>query len=163
MAQYETLFILPSDSGPVQLKAVQDKLTGIISKTKGAVKIVEDWGIKKLTYPIRKSARGHFVYVNYDASPETLSEITRVFRIDEGVLRFANVRLPDNYDYTAAKKTFMTEAYDDYRNRRPSYPRGDRDGGGAGGADLDGGMGDDDMDFGGDDMGDDAPRGPRRN
>ena len=130
MPQYETVFILPPDTNPKQIKATEEKLDKIIKKSNGSIKLVEDWGIKKLAYPIKKQPRGHFIYVNYLSDSDAQTEITRVFNIDDHVLRFANVRLEDDYDYTKAKQTFMPEPVDEPRPpRRGGFRDGGRDGG----------------------------------
>jgi small subunit ribosomal protein S6 len=140
MPQYESIFILPPDSNPKSVKTVEEKLEKVIKHTKGSIKTTEDWGIKKLAYPIKKQPRGHFVYVNYTAGSESQSELTRVFNIDDNVLRFASVKLEDDYDYAKAKATFMPEpTYED--RGRGRFHGGGRDGGGYGGGRDGGGFG----------------------
>ena len=118
MPQYETIVVVPPELGKTATKDVENKLNGVIKKFDGKMSLVEDWGTRRVTRPIKKSGKAHYVYLNYSAKPKSQAEITRVFNIDENIWRFASVKLEEGYDYTKAKASFLPENSDDYKGRR---------------------------------------------
>ena len=98
MRHYETTYILRPNLGESQFNEVIDRINGIISEFGGALVSLDRWGLKKLAYTIKKEAQGYYVYVNYAAPGETITEIERVFRIDDRVMRYLTVKLSDSID-----------------------------------------------------------------
>ena len=98
MRHYETTYILRPNLGESQFNEVIDRINGIISEFGGALVSLDRKNMKKLAYTIKKEAQGYYVYVNYAAPGETITEIERVFRIDDRVLRYLTVKLSDSID-----------------------------------------------------------------
>jgi small subunit ribosomal protein S6 len=95
MRKYETIYILQPDLGEDEIKSIADKVQDVIASYKGAFHRLEDWGIRKLSYPIRKSARGRYLYLRYDGGAELIAELERRLRLDEKVLRYQSVNITD--------------------------------------------------------------------
>lgn len=68
----------------------------LMTKDGGEILKKEEWGVKKLAYPIKKTFRGHYVNYDFVGRPEHLAEVQRLMRIDDNVLRFLVVRLDDD-------------------------------------------------------------------
>jgi small subunit ribosomal protein S6 len=74
---------------------ILDRLSKTVEESKGKVASVDDWGKRKLAYEIAGQTEGLYSVVTFTAEPATLTEIERVLRITDGVMRFQTVRLKD--------------------------------------------------------------------
>jgi small subunit ribosomal protein S6 len=95
MRKYETIFILQPDLGEDDIKVVTTKAQDVISSYKGELHRMDDWGVRKLAYPIRKCARGRYYYARFDGGAELIAELERRLRLDEKVLRYQSVNITD--------------------------------------------------------------------
>ena len=93
MRKYETIFITQPELGEDDLKALTGKVKDIIAAQNGECVRLEDWGIRKLAYPIRKCMRGRYFYLNFAASSALIAELERRLRLDDKVLRYQSVKL----------------------------------------------------------------------
>ena len=98
MRRYETIFIVRADLQPDEAAGVIDRYTGIIGDMDGTIIKVENWGKRRLAYPIEKKREGVYVRVDFAARYEVVSEVERNFKIDENILRFQTVKLADAVD-----------------------------------------------------------------
>lgn len=98
LAGYETTFITRSELSDDALKTIQEKLKGVVGQYSGEVVLTEDWGKKKLAYPIQKETRGHYSYMVYSGKGDIVHEIERNLRLQEHVLRFLTVNLEQEFD-----------------------------------------------------------------
>lgn len=83
---YETVFILSTKLGEEGVAAVVEKFKGLIDKH-GTVESVDDWGKRRLAYPIAKQTEGYYTLINFKSAPAFTAELDRVFKITDGVLR----------------------------------------------------------------------------
>lgn len=95
MRRYETIAILKPSLGEDDLKAVIDRSTGIIEGFEGSIIKLDRWGLKKLAYPIGKEHQGHYLYIQYAGVPAAVSELERIYRIEDRVMKFLTVKLQD--------------------------------------------------------------------
>ena len=101
--EYETIYIVRPELPEDALKAISDKVSGIIETGSGIVLTLDDWGKRKLAYPIRKNSKGHYVYFNYVAPSDLVAELERQLRIDDQLLRFLTVKLGVDVDVETRK------------------------------------------------------------
>jgi len=95
---YETTFITRAELSDDGLKALGERIKGIVSQYGGDIVLAEDWGKRKLAYPIQKETRGHYTYFVYTGKGDIVHEIERNLRIHEHVLRFLSVNLEKEFD-----------------------------------------------------------------
>src|SRR5690242_19374317 len=95
---YETTFITRSELSDDGLKVLQDRLSQVVSSFQGEVVLTEDWGKRKLAYPITKENRGHYTYLVYTGTGNVVHEIERNLRLHDHVLRFLTVNLDQEFD-----------------------------------------------------------------
>jgi len=93
MPLYETVFIARQDIASTQVDALADAFTGIVTEHGGEVKKRESWGLRNLSYRIKKNRKGHYILFNLDAPPIAVSEMERNMRINEDILRYLTVRV----------------------------------------------------------------------
>lgn len=103
-AKYEVLMVFNVNSGEEGVKALGDKFKALISEN-GTIDIVEDWGKRRLAYPIEDEIEGYYLLVRFTSAPDFPAELDRVAGINDGVLRTMIVRadeLPDRPEPKAA-------------------------------------------------------------
>lgn len=83
---YETIMIINSAMEEAAIKSTVEKIKDLISAN-GAVESVEEWGNKKLAYPVKKHSEGYYVLVNFSSNPEFIDELERVYNITDEVLK----------------------------------------------------------------------------
>ncbi|MBQ8393160.1 MAG: 30S ribosomal protein S6 [Clostridia bacterium] len=83
---YETLFVVDCTLGEESVKAIVDKFTALISEN-GTIDSVDEWGKRRLAYPIDYKNDGYYVLVNFKSEGAFTLELERVFGITEGILR----------------------------------------------------------------------------
>ena len=103
---YETTFITRVDLTDDALKTLKDRLTAVVGNYGGEVVYQEDWGKRKLAYPINKETRGHYTYLVYTGKGEVVAELERNLRLNEFVMRFLTVNLAKEFDKDVYNKEF---------------------------------------------------------
>lgn len=93
MPFYESTFIVRPDASPQQVETLAGEVEGMIRERGGQVPKTEIWGLKTLAYRIKKNRKGHYVFMNVEASTETLGELERSLRFNEDVLRHMSIRV----------------------------------------------------------------------
>ena len=89
---YETVFILTPVLSDIQMKEAVEKFSNIITEEGGEIVNVENWGLKKLAYPIQKKSTGFYNMIEFKADPTTIEKLELMFRRDERVIRFLTVK-----------------------------------------------------------------------
>ncbi len=94
--KYETLFIIHPDRVN-EKDEVLNKIKEIVESTDGGVLKVDEWGMRKLAYPIEKKKQGYYILVEFYGEAELPAKLEYFFRVDERVIRFIIVKLEDRY------------------------------------------------------------------
>ena len=103
MNQYETVFILTPVLSDVQMKEAVDKFRDILTAAGSEIINEENWGLRKLAYPIEKKTTGFYQLIEYKAEPDVIAKFELQMRRDERVIRFITVKL-DKYAASYAEK-----------------------------------------------------------
>jgi small subunit ribosomal protein S6 len=90
-ASYETLFVCDVAQGEEATKALVEKFTALIQENAENVE-VNEWGKRRLAYPINDLNEGYYVLVTFNANASFPAELERVYSITEGLLRYMVVR-----------------------------------------------------------------------
>jgi small subunit ribosomal protein S6 len=103
--QYETVFIATPVLSDAQFKEVVAKFGGIISSNGGEILHEEDWGLKKMAYPIQKKTTGFYHLIEFKADSAFITKLETEFRRDERIIRFLTFKL-DKYasEYSEKRK-----------------------------------------------------------
>jgi len=103
--QYETVFIATPVLSDAQFKEVVSKFSGIISANSGEVIHQEDWGLKKLAYPIQKKSTGFYHLIEFKADSSFIEKLEIEYRRDERIIRFLTFKLDKHaVEYSAKRK-----------------------------------------------------------
>ncbi len=106
MNHYETVFILTPVLSDAQMKEAVEKFTKVLTDKGATIVNEENWGLRKLAYPIDKKSTGFYTLIEFDAEPQVIKKLETAYRRDERVLRFLTFRL-DKYaaEYAAKRRS----------------------------------------------------------
>lgn len=93
--EYETIYVLRPDAGREASESISSRVQDVISKQHGALTKVENWGYRKLAYPVKKHGRGVYVYLKYVGNGVLVAELERNLRLQDAVLKFQTVKISD--------------------------------------------------------------------
>ena len=131
MALYEHIYLARQDVSPQQVEEMTNALTEVLVAGGGKVTKNEYWGLKSLSYRIKKNRKAHYSLLNIDAPAPAVAEMERQMRINEDILRFMTVRVDELEEGPSAM--LQKRDRDDDRGDRPGgRPGGDRGGFGRG-------------------------------
>ena len=105
MNHYETVFILTPVLSEAQMKEAVEKFKGVLTENDATIVNEENWGLRKLAYPIQNKTTGFYTLIEFDGDPTLVRKLETAYRRDEKVLRFLTFRL-DKYaaEYAAKRR-----------------------------------------------------------
>lgn len=109
MNRYETVFILTPVLSDDQMKETVEKFKGVLTQNGAEIVNEEEWGLKKLAYPIQKKSTGFYCLLEFKGEPTLVKKLETAFRRDEKVIRFLTFRL-DKYAKEYADKRVSLRA-----------------------------------------------------
>src|ERR1700710_2692078 len=102
MPLYEHVFLARQDLSAQQVEELTTTLSGVITQMGGTIAKNEYWGVKSLSYRMRKNRKAHMTLLNIDAKPEVLTEVERQERLNEDVLRYLTIRVEEHEEGPSA-------------------------------------------------------------
>ncbi|MDD7661571.1 MAG: 30S ribosomal protein S6 [Eubacteriales bacterium] len=87
MNKYELVYVIDTTLDDDARKAVMDRFHGMLESLGGKVEKVEEWGKRRLAYPINDKNDGYYVLMTFTSAPSFPLELDRIFRITDGVVR----------------------------------------------------------------------------
>lgn len=135
---YELTMITRVEMTEPAYKKLTDKVEAVVKSFDGEVVQTDDWGRRKLAYPIQKQSRARYTYYAFTAKPGVVQEIERNLKITEGVLRYLTVQIEKHFNKEEFLKNYQpvsadralekaTREFRDYREPRESRDYRDRD------------------------------------
>ncbi len=124
MPLYEHVFLARQDISTQQVEALTGQLKSIIEDGEGSVGKVEYWGLKPITYRIKKNRKAHYTLMNIDAPHSAVAEMERQMRLNSDILRFMTLRVDELEEGPSAMMRRNTR--DDRPGGRPGGPRDSR-------------------------------------
>ena len=106
MNHYETVFILTPVLSDVQMKEAVEKFKAILVAEGAEIVNEENWGLRKLAYPIQKKTTGFYHLLQFEAEGALVDKLETAYRRDERVIRFLTFRLDKYaYEYTLKRRS----------------------------------------------------------
>lgn len=121
MPLYEHVYLARQDLSAQQVEELSNQLSAVVGQMGGKVAKTEYWGVKSLTYRIRKNRKAHMTLFNVEAPAAAINEIERQERLNEDVLRYLTIRVEELEEGPSA----MMRKAD--RDREERGERGGRD------------------------------------
>ena len=122
MAFYEHVLIARQDISPQQAEALNEELKALLESQGGHIAKIEYWGLRNLTYRIKKNRKGHYSLLAIDSPSPAVKEMERQLSINEDVLRYLTVRV-EELDLELSPVLARRD-----RDREGREGRGDREG-----------------------------------
>ena len=126
MPLYEHVYLARQDASAQQVDELTAQLKGVIEGLGGSIKKTEYWGVKSLSYRLRKNRKAHFTLMDVDAPPPAINEIERLERLNEDVLRYLTIRVDAHEEGPSAMMRRAERDRDRDRDERRGE-RGDRE------------------------------------
>ena len=92
MNKYELGVIIRADLDEEVYRGELDRVKGFVDRFGGSIEKIDDWGRRKLAYPIQKLTEGMYTFITYSSEGATPKEVESRLRLMENVLRFLTVR-----------------------------------------------------------------------
>ena len=89
--KYEVALVLSVANGDEAVNALKEKFNDLIAKN-GTVENVDEWGKRRLAYPINDKTEGYYIFTTMTSEPSLPAELERIAGITEGVLRIMVIR-----------------------------------------------------------------------
>lgn len=107
--QYETVFILTPVLSDNQMKETVEKFKGVLTAEGAEIVNEENWGLKKLAYPIAKKSTGFYSLLQFKGEPTLVDKLETAYRRDERVIRFLTFAM-DKFavEYAAKRKSLKS-------------------------------------------------------
>ncbi len=105
LRQYETVFIVTPVLSESQMKEAVSKFKKFLTDSGAEIVHSENWGLKKLAYPIQKKTTGFYNLIEFKAEPEFVGKLEIEYRRDERIIRFLTFKM-DKYaiEYSEKKR-----------------------------------------------------------
>lgn len=94
MNKYESVIIIKPNLDEEEIDNITQKVKDIIEEN-GTVTKIENMGMRKLAYEIKKNKEGYYVVIYFTAKPSIIAELERHYRINENIIKFLTVRKDD--------------------------------------------------------------------
>jgi len=104
MRKYETVFIADPDMPDQAREELFEKVKNIIDKEGGTLLNFDEWGVKKLSYEIKKKLRGYYVCLTYGGTGELVTELERNFRLSDLVMKFMTILITEHVTEESLKQ-----------------------------------------------------------
>lgn len=124
MPLYEHVFLVRQDVSAQQVEALTKEFSDIITEAGGTIAKTEYWGLKSLTYKIKKNRKAHFTLLNIDSKPDAVAEMERRMGLATDIIRHLTLRVDEHESEPSA---MMRKSDRDERGGRGG-PRGGRGG-----------------------------------
>jgi small subunit ribosomal protein S6 len=126
MPLYEHVYLARQDTSAQQVEEFTAQFKNVVEQMGGTVGKTEYWGVKSLSYRMRKNRKAHFTLMNIEAPPAAIAEIERQERLNEDILRYLTVRVDE---HEAGPSAMMRKAERDRdRDERRGERRREREG-----------------------------------
>src|ERR1044071_1275599 len=112
MALYENVFIARQDVPATQVETLTNQFAELVTAQGGTVSKKEYWGLRSLTFRIKKNRKGHYTLLNIDAPPAAVKELERTMSINEDIIRFITVRVDQHEEGLSAMMQRSAEKSD---------------------------------------------------
>ncbi len=132
MPLYESTLIARPDISGQQVEGLSEQFQEIVREKGGEVAKTEYWGLRSLTYKIKKNRKGHYLFMQIDAPAEAIAEMERNMRINEDVMRYLTIRIdaldPEPSVVMQSRGSRDSRGRGEYRSRDGERGEGRRDG-----------------------------------
>lgn len=111
---YELTYIVNSVISDEQVKDMVSRITAYVTENGGDIIEVDEWGARRLAFPIQKKRNGYYVNMYFTAPGDMIPRLERTLEIDDNILRYLTLRMDPqmvrHYEATKTKRAAEAEA-----------------------------------------------------
>jgi small subunit ribosomal protein S6 len=122
--KYESIFIVNPEVGEEKRKEVIDKIKTIITSGGGKLLGLDEWGIRRLSYPVKGCKEGYYCLLNLEANPLVIENLEKNYRTTEEIIKYLSVRVKERKP--KPKKVKPKRYRPRFRQKKEYYERGGR-------------------------------------
>jgi small subunit ribosomal protein S6 len=90
---YESAVLINAALDDQQIDAILSRIKDLITNNGGQIREIDNWGRKRLAYPVEKSKIGYYAIFRFDAPSDIVAKLERIYTLDEQILRFVTLKL----------------------------------------------------------------------
>lgn len=95
MNKYESIFVINPGVGEERRKEVIDKIKAIIASGGGKLLSLDEWGMRRLAYPVKGCAEGYYCFLNLEVISPVIENLERSYKTMEEIIRYLSVRIEE--------------------------------------------------------------------
>jgi len=118
MKHYELLIVVKPTLSPEEADSKRESIKLLLEKNGATIKGINEMGVRKLAYEIKKHARGNYIVYYYEGEPSSINEILRNLRIDEDLLRFLNIKYETKKEIAQWEKLSSGKIKEEVKERK---------------------------------------------
>lgn len=92
MRKYETMYVIDPTLEEDAVKALIERFSSLIENQGGQIDKIDEWGKRRLAYPVKDHNEGYYVLVNFSAESDLPEELERVYKITDEILRYLIIK-----------------------------------------------------------------------
>jgi small subunit ribosomal protein S6 len=113
-AVYESAVLINAALDDQQIDSILSRIKDFITNNGGQIRELDNWGRKRLAYPVDKSKIGYYAIYRFDAPSDIVAKLERIYTLDEQILRFVTLRLSsDALEQLEKNKTMLATIKDE--------------------------------------------------
>jgi small subunit ribosomal protein S6 len=90
---YESAVLINAALDDQQIDVILSRIKDLITNNGGQIREIDNWGRKRLAYPVEKSKIGYYAIFRFDAPSDIVAKLERIYTLDEQILRFVTLKL----------------------------------------------------------------------
>ena len=95
MNKYESIFIINPELGEEKRKELIEKLTGIVTSGGGKLIGLDEWGVRRLSYPVKGCKEGYYCFLNLEVNHLVIENLEKNYRTTEEIIKYLSVRIEE--------------------------------------------------------------------
>jgi len=113
-AVYESAVLINAALDDQQIDSILSRIKDFITNNGGQIRELDNWGRKRLAYPVEKSKIGYYAIYRFDAPGDIVAKLERIYSLDEQILRFVTLKLSsDALEQLEKNKTMLSTIKDE--------------------------------------------------
>jgi len=126
--KYESIFIINPELGEEKRKELIEKVKGIITSGGGKLLGLDEWGVRRLSYPVKGCKEGYYCFLNLEVNPLVIESLERNYRTTEEIIKYLSVRIEERKPKLkkVKPKRYRPRIKQEYGNRRYENRRYER-------------------------------------
>lgn len=111
---YESAVLINAALDDQQIESILTRIKDVITNNGGEIRELDNWGRKRLAYPVEKSKIGYYAIYRFEAPSDMIAKLERIYSLDEQILRYVTLKLnSDAIEQLEKNKTLSSTTKDE--------------------------------------------------